>query len=308
MRKPAAIVTVAMLLGLILAPAGAQQEGSGKKKEGPPAGSERKGPPPPPREAEKPGGKCGKDVAGYVEEIRKRKDGRPEDLGGAVQEHFKLWHPDGCCHCLCGHRPAAEKPAPREGGVGLKPEGKCGRDPGAYQEELKRKGLGRDECERNAKEHFRKHPDGVCHCTCSHKDGRKAPLEKPAARDGGGEKKPGVRDGDGEKKPERKCGRDPGAYQEDLKRRGFGKDECEKNAKEHFRSHPDGACHCTCNHEDEGRKEGGAKEGGAKDGRKGNNGVGNGQDPPPPGKPPVNDGPGTRPGNPGNKGGGEGRK
>jgi hypothetical protein len=36
---------------------------------------------------------------------------------------------------------------------------------------------------------------------------------------------------------------------------------------------------------------------------KGNNGVGNGQDPQPPGNPPVNDGPGTGPGSPGNKGG-----
>jgi len=36
---------------------------------------------------------------------------------------------------------------------------------------------------------------------------------------------------------------------------------------------------------------------------KGNNGVGNGVDPQPPGNPPVNDGPGTSPGNPGNKGG-----
>ena len=33
---------------------------------------------------------------------------------------------------------------------------------------------------------------------------------------------------------------------------------------------------------------------------KGNNGVGNGLDPQPPGNPPVNDGPGTGPGNPGN--------
>ena len=33
---------------------------------------------------------------------------------------------------------------------------------------------------------------------------------------------------------------------------------------------------------------------------KGNNGVGNGEDPQPPGNPPVNDGPGTGPGNPGN--------
>ena len=36
---------------------------------------------------------------------------------------------------------------------------------------------------------------------------------------------------------------------------------------------------------------------------KGNNGVGNGEDPQPPGNPPINDGPGTSPGNPGNKGG-----
>jgi hypothetical protein len=35
---------------------------------------------------------------------------------------------------------------------------------------------------------------------------------------------------------------------------------------------------------------------------KGNNGVGNGEDPQPPGNPPVNDGPGTGPGNPGNNG------
>ena len=38
-----------------------------------------------------------------------------------------------------------------------------------------------------------------------------------------------------------------------------------------------------------------------KDKEKGNNGVGNGIDPQPPGNPPVNDGPGTSPGNPGNK-------
>ncbi len=33
---------------------------------------------------------------------------------------------------------------------------------------------------------------------------------------------------------------------------------------------------------------------------RGNNGVGNGLDPQPPGNPPYNDGPGTGPGNPGN--------
>lgn len=44
-----------------------------------------------------------------------------------------------------------------------------------------------------------------------------------------------------------------------------------------------------------------------RNGSKGNNGVGNGQDPQPPGNPPINDGPGTSPGNPGNKGGGHSR-
>jgi len=38
------------------------------------------------------------------------------------------------------------------------------------------------------------------------------------------------------------------------------------------------------------------------DGNNGNNGVGNGVDPQPPGNPPINDGPGTGPGNPGRKG------
>lgn len=41
---------------------------------------------------------------------------------------------------------------------------------------------------------------------------------------------------------------------------------------------------------------------------KGNNGVGNGEDPQPPGNPPINDGPGTGPGNPGNQGGSGGKK
>lgn len=39
---------------------------------------------------------------------------------------------------------------------------------------------------------------------------------------------------------------------------------------------------------------------------KGNNGVGNGDDPQPPGNPKMNDGPGTGPGNPGSNGPGNG--
>jgi hypothetical protein len=39
---------------------------------------------------------------------------------------------------------------------------------------------------------------------------------------------------------------------------------------------------------------------------RGNNGVGNGLDPQPPGNPPINDGPGTGPGSPGNQQGSNG--
>jgi len=50
------------------------------------------------------------------------------------------------------------------------------------------------------------------------------------------------------------------------------------------------------------KSTGGGGGGGGGRGR-GNNGVGNGPDPQPPGNPPINDGPGTRPGSPGNRGG-----
>jgi len=45
----------------------------------------------------------------------------------------------------------------------------------------------------------------------------------------------------------------------------------------------------------------------AASGGMGNNGVGNGVDPQPPGNPPINDGPGTGPGDPGNQGGTPGK-
>ena len=46
---------------------------------------------------------------------------------------------------------------------------------------------------------------------------------------------------------------------------------------------------------------------GSTDRANGNNGVGNGIDPQPPGNPPINDGPGTSPGSPGAAGRGRGR-
>ncbi len=46
---------------------------------------------------------------------------------------------------------------------------------------------------------------------------------------------------------------------------------------------------------------GSTASGGSGSSTKGNNGLGNGYDPQPPGNPPVNDGEGTSPGNPGNR-------
>jgi len=52
---------------------------------------------------------------------------------------------------------------------------------------------------------------------------------------------------------------------------------------------------CDCGHDDEYSNDCDDSH------QKGNNGLGNGQDPQPPGNPPVNDGPGTEPGDPGNR-------
>ena len=253
MKKPAAVVTVAILFVLGLSPLGATQDGDarkrpegpapeGKRKDVPPEGverkgpppplkeGERKGPPPPPKESAKPDAKCGKELAPCLDEIKKRKGVNRELLEGITRDHFKVFHPDGCCHCECGH-----KVPPPEAEGEKRSDRKCGRDPVGLGEDLrKRKDLGNDDVDRHVKDHFRiRHPDGVCHCFCRHEEGSK---------------------GDG----------------------------------------PRGDA---------------PKDGAGKDGRKGNNGVGNGVDPQPPGNPPVNDGPGTCPGNPGNKkGGGEGRK
>jgi len=91
------------------------------------------------------------------------------------------------------------------------------------------------------------------------------------------------------------CGCDRDFFKLCLKKQGKGDPDCERETAEHFKKqHPEGGpCHCACEH--------------SKGGGKGNNGLGNGLDPQPPGKPPVNDGPGTGPGNPGNKGGPPGK-
>lgn len=152
-----------------------------------------------------------------------------------------------------------------------KPEAPCGKGRAHVFEEMKKQGLGGDDLEGFVDGHFKaKHPDGACHCTCSHE---KEPGAAP---------KPPPRDGEA-------CGKTPKQILESGPRID------ENKVADHFkRHHPKGeACHCSCGHE----KDGGKPKG------KGNNGVGNGEDPQPPGKPPVNDGPGSKPGAPGNKGG-----
>jgi hypothetical protein len=220
--------TMALLFGLILAAQSADApKGPGKRPEGPPPGRGEGKAPPPPKEGGKPDAKCGKDLGSSLDELKKRKDVNREALEGITREHFKVFHPDGACHCECGHK--APPPA-----------------------------------------------------------------------------------GEGEKRPDRKCGREAAGLGEELrKRKDPGNEDVDQHVKDHFRiRHPDGVCHCFCHHE-EGPKEGGGKDSGKgpkgdapRDNGKGNNGVGNGVDPQPPGKPPVNDGPGTGPGNPGNKKGG----
>jgi hypothetical protein len=59
---------------------------------------------------------------------------------------------------------------------------------------------------------------------------------------------------------------------------------------------PGGKCDCCC------RQHCGHSESTSSPSGKGNNGVGNGLDPQPPGNPPLNDGPGSGAGDPGNKG------
>lgn len=146
----------------------------------------------------------------------------------------------------------------------------CGVGRDDYKKQLKGAGKTDDDCEKESAEHFAKiHPDGRCHCKCTHGD-------------------------EGKKhKPDEKCGGiDRDEFKKGLKKKGKGDDDCEKESVEHFKKvHPDGGrCHCTCDHESSGKP-------------KGNNGVGNGVDPQPPGNPKPNDLPGTGPGNPGNKGG-----
>ena len=196
MRRLAALVSVADLCAFVLSPLRAQEKGEGRKeppgkppgpppegkrKDGPPEGGERKGPPPQAKNDERPGSKCGKELGPCLDEIKKRKDVNHEALECITKEHFKVFHPDGCCHCECNHKPP---PPPREG------DKKCGgKDPGGICDEFKkRKDLGGQDVDKCVKEHFRiYHPDGCCHCFCRHHEegGKEGGPRDGGSKDGG---------------------------------------------------------------------------------------------------------------------------
>jgi hypothetical protein len=138
------------------------------------------------------------------------------------------------------------------------------------------------------------HPHASCNCCDSH--------EQRADADHKAEPKKRVGQSDAKERAKtagKRPGTDRGAYQ-----KKDGGERVKKPAGDHD-------CVCKCHGSEGGKRPGtdarkGAPEPAGKragGGPKGNNGVGNGEDPPPPGKAPVNDGPGTGPGNPGNKGG-----
>jgi hypothetical protein len=160
----------------------------------------------------------------------------------------------------------------------------CGKGPHEIAEEMKKNGLGGDDLDESVAKHFKaKHPDGPCHCTCGHE-----------GEDGAGRPKPPPKEGDAPAPRAKQPPKDGDACGRTVKQI-LGEPRVDENkVAEHFkRHHPKGeACHCSCGHDAPPRK-----------GEKGNNGVGNGEDPQPPGKAPVNDGPGDKPGAPGRKGG-----
>ena len=187
--------------------------------------------------------------------------------------------------------PAQDKPVDKpdrpekkkDGEGGPKEERKkqpsCGKSPHDIAGEMKKNGLGGDDLDESVAKHFKaKHPDAPCHCTCKHEAEDAAPRVKPPLKEGDA------------------CGRTVKQILES------GPRVDENKVAEHFKRHhaKGDACHCSCGHD---APEGKPKGKGDVRGEKGNNGVGNGQDPQPPGKPPVNDGPGSKPGNPDRKGG-----
>jgi hypothetical protein len=150
------------------------------------------------------------------------------------------------------------------------------------QEILKERAAGRggeaDPGEEKVRRHFESHSDGRCHCFC---------------RPGGDEKPKKIVDGDAPHPPKKVPG--DGPPPPPKKKPEAGQDDC---ACKHLHDGPCPPKKVPGDGPPPPPKKPGA-EGRSKE--KGNNGVGNGEDPQPPGKAPVNDGPGSGPGKPDRK-------
>jgi len=246
---------------------------------------------------------CGCDRDHFKQGLKKQGK-NDQDCERETADHFKKNHPDGGdCHCSCDHSkgpgkgnngvgngidpqppgnpPVNDGPGAGPGNPGSKGgPGKAhgpppGKGPGKPEDDegpAKGKGPGGEEGPGKGKG-----PGGP-------PPGKGKGVGGPPPGKGGGKEE---LEGDGKLK----CGFDRDHFKQGLKKQGKGDDDCERETAEHFKKqHPDGgACHCSCDH--------------SKGGAKGNNGVGNGIDPQPPGNPSVNDGPGAGPGHPGNRGG-----
>jgi len=207
--------------------------------------------------------KCGKNA----DQLKKHLAGKydKKDLDGEIQQHLKK-HADGQCHCTCAHK---KKHTDR-----TKQDEKKTGDTGGEKPTRKR-------CEGNEESRTRveeKRDQNAESRLC-----RRYEEKKQRKCDGhkgnsgvGKEEDPqpqGTDNAEGQKPPRKKCERNEEKreeYTERQRRRGDKKGNEERKC--------------------EGHKD------------KGNNGVGNGEDPQPPGEPPQNDGSGTGKGKPGNKG------
>lgn len=220
-------------------------------------------------------------------------EGKKPDKGAEKTESDKPKK----CGCSCG------KDGKKDEGddADRKPENRDKRPCGRTPEEIKRfimkcHDWNEEDLEREIREHFKKHPDGRCHCLCDHETRRHEAGE--GRPEGGRDGKKCDGDHDGKPRAERPDGdKHEGKRPADGERRHKCDCDCHKHRDGDGARKGDGD-------RDSGDKRGG-DDGGSKgqDRRHGNNGVGNGQDPQPPGNPPQNDGPGTGPGHPGNRGG-----
>lgn len=177
----------------------------------------------------------------------------------------------------------------------------CGLNEEGLKTWLEKRGV---QCDtQNVKEHLRKHGNEPCHCVCN----QQRTAGKRQDRNGRGFRE-GQREGQNRKGDRERRERNSSEEQRQDRcdhertgergenRRGHGEGEFRREGHSGHEGVPERRW--------EGRNRcGHERDHGYGEREKGNNGVGNGQDPQPPGNPPQNDGPGTGKGHPGHKGG-----